>query len=121
MLRCFGHKRKYPSFWAGLLVLRIFLLLFAQSLLGLGVRIANPRTGSDDRGWVPMLYLCANGTRKKAPFVRRMKDVLDLNAEPYKLWQPLICFGERLCRCWRRNALLGNIAVTMPRKCRLVD
>jgi DDE superfamily endonuclease len=32
-----------------------------------------------------------------ADFVWRMEDVLDLYAEPYKPWLPVVCFDERPC------------------------
>ena len=32
-----------------------------------------------------------------AEFVWRMEEVLELYAEAYKLWQPVVCFDERPC------------------------
>jgi hypothetical protein len=37
-----------------------------------------------------------------------MEDVLDLNAEGYKAWQPMVCFDERPCQ------LLGEVRDGLP-------
>lgn len=39
-----------------------------------------------------------------------MEDVLDLYAEPYKPWQPVLCFDERPCQ------LVGDVLEPLPRK-----
>ncbi len=39
-----------------------------------------------------------------------MEDVLDLYAEPYKPWQPVVCFDERPCQ------LVSDSLEPLPRK-----
>lgn len=39
-----------------------------------------------------------------------MEDVLDLYAEPYKPWQPVLCFDERPCQ------LVGDVLEPLPRQ-----
>lgn len=39
-----------------------------------------------------------------------MEDVLDLYAEPYQPWQPVVCFDERPCQ------LVSDILEPLPRK-----
>lgn len=39
-----------------------------------------------------------------------MEDVLDLYAEPYKPWQPMVCFDERPCQ------LLADVFEPLPRQ-----
>ena len=39
-----------------------------------------------------------------------MEDVLDVYAEPYKPWQPVVCFDERPCQ------LLADVLEPLPRK-----
>ncbi|MBK9745813.1 MAG: IS630 family transposase [Chloroflexi bacterium] len=45
-----------------------------------------------------------------AAFVWRMEDVLDLYAEDYKPWQPVVCFDERPCQ------LVGDVLEPLPRQ-----
>ncbi len=45
-----------------------------------------------------------------APFVWRMEDVLDLYAEPFKPWQPVVCFDERPCQ------LVADVFEPLPRQ-----
>lgn len=45
-----------------------------------------------------------------AHFVWRMEDVLDLYAEDFKPWQPVVCFDERPCQ------LVADVFEPLPRK-----
>ena len=45
-----------------------------------------------------------------AHFVWRMEDVLDLYAESFKPWQPVVCFDERPCQ------LVADVFEPLPRK-----
>lgn len=45
-----------------------------------------------------------------AHFVWRMEAVLDLYAEPFKPWQPVVCFDERPCQ------LIADVFEPLPRK-----
>ncbi len=47
---------------------------------------------------------------RDAPFVWRMEDVLDLYAEPYKPWQPVVCSDER------PRQLVSDSLEPLPRK-----
>jgi len=45
-----------------------------------------------------------------AAFVWHMEDVLDLYAEPYKPWQPVVCVDERPCQ------LVADTLAPLPRQ-----